>query len=426
MTTPTQEEKDRALEWARNPWHARSPFIESVQRCHLHATAELARAEETVRLFRAEMFGNDMIINVAQRTLNRVDEGLARYDDKLARGEAKETEMDCDRCDNPDCPEKCAWHGSKFTPKPGDRVVLVKAGSPNDRCHENKSGVIGARGSFNLRLGRQCNWHVCFDDGTAAWLDDDAVFAPAPAQAEQPTSVASGMAAGEVTDDNLGRAVRQEWVAFARTLEAPKAHWLEPYEALSEDMKEVDRRIGRALHNAGRASRDAEVAEFRRALGSAKDQLDKWRGVLSERDAEVAELKRELEGLKTRRYREVGTLRQELEAEKASHDGLRRERDHYAHEASRLGRELLAAQKARAVPSLETVVNTLDRRARLSDEEMRRSWREKGVDMPENIEGRVAELELQGRVVRRWMNASVPVQTYERIEREERERAGKP
>jgi hypothetical protein len=35
---------------------------------------------------------------------------------------------------------------------------------------------------------------------------------------------------------------------------------------------------------------------------------------------------------------------------------------------------------------------------------------------------RLDELDLQGRVVRRWMNASVPVQTYERIEREERER----
>ena len=49
MADPTQEEKDRALKWARNPSAARSVFMEKLQRVLLHATAELARAEERIR-----------------------------------------------------------------------------------------------------------------------------------------------------------------------------------------------------------------------------------------------------------------------------------------------------------------------------------------------------------------------------------------
>ena len=42
----------------------------------------------------------------------------------------------------------------------------------------------------------------------------------------------------------LGRLVRMEWVKWAREQDDPKPHWLEPWEALSEPMREVDRRIG--------------------------------------------------------------------------------------------------------------------------------------------------------------------------------------
>lgn len=45
----------------------------------------------------------------------------------------------------------------------------------------------------------------------------------------------------------LGRLVRMEWVKWAREQSNPKPHWLEPWEALDEPMREVDRRIGERL-----------------------------------------------------------------------------------------------------------------------------------------------------------------------------------
>ncbi len=52
--TPTQEEKDRALTTAQlydtpNPGIGDS-YTRNLARCHLHATAELARAEERIRV----------------------------------------------------------------------------------------------------------------------------------------------------------------------------------------------------------------------------------------------------------------------------------------------------------------------------------------------------------------------------------------
>ncbi len=52
---PTQEEKDRALAWAKlhaeppHPGIARDGMTNIAARCHLHATAELARAKERIR-----------------------------------------------------------------------------------------------------------------------------------------------------------------------------------------------------------------------------------------------------------------------------------------------------------------------------------------------------------------------------------------
>lgn len=47
--------------------------------------------------------------------------------------------------------------------------------------------------------------------------------------------------------ERLGRAVREEWIRWAREQTDPKPSWLEPWEALTEEMKEVDRRIGERL-----------------------------------------------------------------------------------------------------------------------------------------------------------------------------------
>lgn len=45
----------------------------------------------------------------------------------------------------------------------------------------------------------------------------------------------------------LGKLVRAEWIKWAREQEDQKPTWLEPWEALTEPMREVDRRIGEAL-----------------------------------------------------------------------------------------------------------------------------------------------------------------------------------
>ncbi len=49
------------------------------------------------------------------------------------------------------------------------------------------------------------------------------------------------------TREVLGRAVREEWIAWAREQPSPTPSWLVPWEELSEPDREVDRRIGEKL-----------------------------------------------------------------------------------------------------------------------------------------------------------------------------------
>jgi hypothetical protein len=49
--------------------------------------------------------------------------------------------------------------------------------------------------------------------------------------------------------DKLGKAVRDEWIKWAKEQPNPKPSWLVPWEELSEPEREVDRRIGRRLAN---------------------------------------------------------------------------------------------------------------------------------------------------------------------------------
>lgn len=50
--------------------------------------------------------------------------------------------------------------------------------------------------------------------------------------------------------ERLGQLVRATWVAWAREQPDPKPHWLDPWEKLSEPLREVDRRIGEAIGDA--------------------------------------------------------------------------------------------------------------------------------------------------------------------------------
>jgi hypothetical protein len=170
---------------------------------------------------------------------------------------------------------------------------------------------------------------------------------------------ASGVAAGEVSDGaNAGL------LAALKVLDSPSSGF--------------DRARALGAIRGYAARRSTEVAELKqklsemtqRAINAEVGQEDA-NGIIDELRAEVAELKRELEDLKTSRYREVGllrqaveakdreleekhrklvsrreendTLRQELEAEKAAHQ-----------EAARAwaGAHSRAAQNARAVPSV--------------------------------------------------------------------------
>lgn len=51
--------------------------------------------------------------------------------------------------------------------------------------------------------------------------------------------------------EELGKIVREEWIAWAKEQPNPKPSWLVPWEGLSESDKEVDRRIGSALYRIG-------------------------------------------------------------------------------------------------------------------------------------------------------------------------------
>lgn len=54
--------------------------------------------------------------------------------------------------------------------------------------------------------------------------------------------------------DDLGRIVRDEWMAWAREQPNPKPSWLVEWDRLSEPDREVDRRIGERLFAAGRSA----------------------------------------------------------------------------------------------------------------------------------------------------------------------------
>ena len=51
----------------------------------------------------------------------------------------------------------------------------------------------------------------------------------------------------ETTRERLGRAVREEWVRWAKEQENSKPSWLIPWETLPEDQREVDCRIAKAV-----------------------------------------------------------------------------------------------------------------------------------------------------------------------------------
>lgn len=75
-----------------------------------------------------------------------------------------------------------------------------------------------------------------------------------------------------MTREELGRAVRQVWVAWAHEQPAPKPSWLLPWEALDDGQREVDMRIGEALHETGRRAQDKQSNPLKQV--SPADQME--------------------------------------------------------------------------------------------------------------------------------------------------------
>ena len=67
--------------------------------------------------------------------------------------------------------------------------------------------------------------------------------------------------------EDLGKLVREVWVAWAREQPSPKASWLVEWEGLCEADREVDRRIGERLAQEG-------VTLAMRSAGAALDRLE--------------------------------------------------------------------------------------------------------------------------------------------------------
>jgi hypothetical protein len=61
--------------------------------------------------------------------------------------------------------------------------------------------------------------------------------------------IAEAVAIPEVLSrEFLGRAVREQWVRWAKSQPSPKPSWLAPYDELSEADKEADRQIGEHIY----------------------------------------------------------------------------------------------------------------------------------------------------------------------------------
>ena len=64
-----------------------------------------------------------------------------------------------------------------------------------------------------------------------------------------PVACPTCLGTGRDIRETLGRVVRDAWVAWAKEQPNAPAHHLDPWEALSEPLKEVDRRIGMAVRD---------------------------------------------------------------------------------------------------------------------------------------------------------------------------------
>ena len=83
------------------------------------------------------------------------------------------------------------------------------------------------------------------------------------------------MTAEAITEEALGRLVRETWVAWAHEQPDPKPSWLVPWDELDDGQREVDMRIGAAV---GAAVTAAEQDRLRPVLTDALEGLQEMFG----------------------------------------------------------------------------------------------------------------------------------------------------
>lgn len=86
--------------------------------------------------------------------------------------------------------------------------------------------------------------------------------------------------------ERLGRDVRLEWIAWAKTQPDPKPSWLVPWSGMSEPDREVDRRIGERIYAIGaKATIAAQQAELERVKAQLSHETSMLR---NEEEAHMA------------------------------------------------------------------------------------------------------------------------------------------
>ena len=104
--------------------------------------------------------------------------------------------------------------------------------------------------------------------------------------------------------EEVGKLVREIWIKWAREQPVIKPSWTQPWEALSEPDREVDRRIGFELFRmgylAGRASRQARIDSHEAYIKKLDGLIEEVGGITVSCINPYEDLKRALIALKTR------------------------------------------------------------------------------------------------------------------------------
>lgn len=109
-----------------------------------------------------------------------------------------------------------------------------------------------------------------------------------PLSAMPPTALESQQARGADREE-LGRIVRETWVAWAREQAVLKPSWLVPWDELDPGQREVDMRIGEAVARATGALAPRELREAMAETRKLREKLAAVAGELAARAAKTAD-----------------------------------------------------------------------------------------------------------------------------------------